>query len=64
MSVNPDNVITRTKIVKRDGEYIVRAYNAQGQRLPLSDYYTNDRADAEGTAALMVKIPESKNSAD
>lgn len=43
----------RTKIVKKHGEYIVRAYDDNGKRLPNRDYFTDDRRDAEQTAELM-----------
>lgn len=47
--------VVRTTIRKVDGEYIVRAYDQNGKRWPEADYFTNDKADAESTAAAMVK---------
>ncbi len=47
--------VTRTTIRKVDGEYIVRAYDQHGKRWPEADYFTNDKTDAQQTAALMVK---------
>lgn len=47
--------IARTTISKQDGEYVVKAYDANGKRMPDADYFTNDKADALATAALMVK---------
>jgi hypothetical protein len=53
-----------TRIVKRAvvaprrntwGEWVVRAYDQHGKRWPEADYHTDDKADAEGTAKLMVK---------
>ena len=46
--------ITKTKIVKIDDEYVVRAYNGT-KRVPDADYFTDDRDDAAGTAKAMVK---------
>lgn len=48
--------VASTKIVKKDGEYIVRAYNAAGKRIPQADYFTTDKADAEGTAKAMLRF--------
>lgn len=48
--------ITSTKIVKDrgTGEYIVKAF-VNGKRYPDGDYFTDDMADAKGTAKEMVK---------
>lgn len=46
--------ISRVRIVRVDGEYIVRAYNAAGERLPECDYYTTDKDDAVITGDMMV----------
>lgn len=37
------------------GEYVVRAYDQHGKRFAEADYFTNDKADAEATAAKMVR---------
>jgi hypothetical protein len=37
------------------GEYVVKAYDQQGRRYALADYFTDDKADAIATAAAMVK---------
>ena len=47
--------IASTKVSKRDGEFIVKAYDANGKRLPDGDYFTNDKDDAEQTAKLMIQ---------
>ena len=39
------------------GEWIVRAYDQDGKRFPEADYHTDDRADAEATAAAMTGSP-------
>lgn len=49
-----DRKVTRTTIRKVDGEYVVKAYDQHGKRWPDADYFTNDKADAEGTAEAMV----------
>jgi hypothetical protein len=46
--------ITSTVIVRKDGEYIVKAY-VNGKRYPDGDYFTDDKKDAEGTAKKMVE---------
>lgn len=47
--------IDRVKIVRRDHhEWVVRAYDENGLRIPNADYYTSDRKDAEQTAERMV----------
>jgi len=46
--------ITSTTIKKHDGEYIVRAYDANGKRMPEADYFTNSKTDAEQTAKAMT----------
>lgn len=51
-----DAPVAKTKITKNDyGEYQVKAYDADGNRLENSDYFTDDKADAEATADAMVK---------
>ena len=45
-----------TKVVRNRrilGEYIVRAYNCDHDRLPDADYFTEDRTDARDTARIM-----------
>ena len=37
------------------GEYVVRAYDENGKRLPDADYFTNDKADAKATAQAMMQ---------
>lgn len=44
---------THTRIVKKAGEYIVRAY-ANGKRIANADYFTDSLSDAKGTAKLMI----------
>ncbi len=46
--------IVRDRVWK---EWIVRAYNANGKRMPDADYHTDDKADAEATAKVMVNAP-------
>jgi len=36
-------------------EWIVRAYDQHGRRFPEADYFTDNREDAEATAARMVE---------
>lgn len=56
-----DAPVASTKI-KRDGdEFIVEAYDADGKRMPNSDYYTDDRADAQATARAMVNPRKSED---
>lgn len=50
--------IARTTIRKKDGEYQVLAYDAQGKRMPNADYFTSDKADATATAEAMVFTKE------
>jgi hypothetical protein len=51
--------ITKTRIVKLEGEYIARAYTQNDSgvtvRYPEADYFTDDKGDAEQTAAQMCK---------
>ncbi len=47
--------IVTVKIVKRDGEYVCKAYDQHGKRWAECDYFTSDREDAIGTAKLMVR---------
>ena len=53
-----DQQIIRTTISKlhATGEWIVRAYTAEG-RYPRGDYYATDRQDARSTANAMVGSP-------
>jgi len=47
--------IASTTIKKHNGgEYIVKAYDANGKRMPEADYFTDDKTDAEQTAKVMV----------
>ncbi len=46
--------VMSTKIVKRDGEWIVQAYDEHGKRFKEADYHTSDYDDASLTAQLMV----------
>jgi hypothetical protein len=53
-----DTTVARATVARRRneyGEYVVRAYNAAGMRLPDADYYTDCKDDAESTAALMAR---------
>lgn len=54
---NPAPKGRRTAVSKNreTGEWIVRAYHADGKRYPEADYFTNDKADAEATAADMER---------
>lgn len=52
--------VASTKIRKIEGEYVVRAYNPDGVRIPQADYYTTDKQDAEVTAKLMIKLQVSQ----
>lgn len=51
---NKPRAIASTRIVRQNGEYIVRAYGQDGARMPEADYFTNDRDDAQATANLMM----------
>ena len=53
---NASERIVNTRIVTDDdtGEFVVKAYTESG-RLPIADYYTDDRDDAEETARAMVR---------
>jgi hypothetical protein len=56
-SFMPQQTIARTKISTRRnqfGEYVVKAYDSNGSRMPDHDYYTNDKSDAIATAAMMT----------
>lgn len=49
--------IAKTVVSKRKnayGEFVVRAYDQNGNRCPNAYYYTNDLEDAENTARAMV----------
>lgn len=35
-------------------EWVVKAYDANGHRIPEADYHTDDKADAESTARAMT----------
>jgi hypothetical protein len=50
--------IASTKMARKDGEYIVRAYDQDGKRWPDCDYFTDDRQDALDTARAMLIIPD------
>lgn len=52
------NRVARAEVSKRKnsaGEWTVKAYDANGARLPECDYYTNDKTDAQETALQMVQ---------
>lgn len=51
-------LVTSTKIVhnRELGEYVVRAFDQYGRRMPKCDYFTDDLADAQGTAEEMLAI--------
>jgi hypothetical protein len=51
-----DSHIARTTVSKDKGtgEWVVKAYNAHGKRLPNADYFTTSREDAQQTANKMV----------
>jgi len=38
------------------GDYVVRAYGENGNRLPGSDYFTNDKADAKATVTAVKMV--------
>ena len=48
--------IAKIKIVfdKSTEEWIVRAFDENGKRMPQCDYFTNDKTDAEQSADLML----------
>lgn len=52
--LQPARIVTRTRVTKVDGEYIVKAYDQHGQRYAEADYYTNDKTDAQQVALCMV----------
>lgn len=45
--------VGRTRIVKFEGEYIVKVWDTNGVRWPEADYFASDKPDAEQTAAKM-----------
>jgi hypothetical protein len=45
--------VDRTRIVKFEGEYIVKAWDEKGVRFPEADYFASDKSDAEQTAKRM-----------
>ena len=47
--------IKKVVIVRIDGEYICKAYDANGTRYPAADYYTDDKDDAQQTKAAMLE---------
>ena len=50
-------VVSRVTVSARRneyGEWVVRAYDQGGNRWPEADYFTNDREDADDTAAAML----------
>lgn len=46
--------IAATIISHKNGEFQVKAYDRNGQRMPHADYFTDDKADAKLTARAMV----------
>jgi hypothetical protein len=52
---NSSNKIARTTIGKVCGEYVVKAYDVMGKRIPAADYFTNCKQDAKDTARVMVE---------
>ncbi len=51
-------IVARVTVPKRaniHGEWVVRAYDQFGKRLPLADYFGSDKADAQGTAVKMMQ---------
>lgn len=48
-------LVARTTIRKDRGEYRVRAYDANNKRMPESDYFTDDKSDAQDTATAMLE---------
>jgi len=52
------NNVAKATVSKRKneyGEFVVRAYDANGKRLPDADYHTDDKVDAEQTAKAMLE---------
>lgn len=49
-------VVVTTKVVRlvESNEWMVKAYDQDGVRFVDADYYTDDKADAEGTAKVML----------
>lgn len=49
-------MIAKVKIVRNSelGEWIVRCYDVDGNRLPECDYYTDDKQDAKETAKYIM----------
>lgn len=45
--------VGKVKVVRVEGEWQVRVWDASGRRWEAADYFASDRADAEGTARLM-----------
>lgn len=45
------------------GEYVVKAFDADGSRYPQGDYFTNDWADALATSEAMAKHTDDHNNA-
>lgn len=46
--------VGKVRVTKVDGEWIVKAWDQNGKRFEEADYFASDRADAEGTARLML----------
>lgn len=53
--------ITKTRLKKFEGEWIVLAYDQHGERFEEADYFASDKEDAKATAKLMVNHPQSPN---
>ena len=52
----PPNEVASTRIGRIDGgEWVVRAYNNEGARLPEADYFTDDHQDALDTQKAMAR---------
>ena len=49
-------LVARTTIARipEFGEYVVRAYDQFGERMPECDYFTDCKDDANSTAKMMV----------
>ena len=45
--------VASTKIIKRNGEWIVLAFDEEGKHFPEADYFASDKADAVETANRM-----------
>jgi hypothetical protein len=54
-------LVTNVRVAKRAnryGEWVVRAWDEQGNRMPEADYFASDEQDAYSTALAMLGTEE------